>query len=890
MIKKNFYVFFALFLLFVKTSFADVAKPRFDWSNDTYSLVQINQNAQNYEDLIVARHDEVDVSVSWQAANYENIAKVELYLDDQIYFTGKSSDQTIDFKVAKGGKYNMRIRVCDDQENCIFSDDKELIIADTDGSHLEPLAGDFLENHQKYQNTSNKIVGTYFVEWGVYGRKFPVDKIPAANLTHILYGFIPICGGDGINDSLKSISGSFGALQRSCTGRDDFKVTIHDPFAALQKSQKNVENYSDPFKGNFGQLMALKQANPNLKILPSIGGWTLSDPFFLMDDDNKRATFVASVKEFLLTWKFFDGVDIDFEYPGGKGANPNFGKPTDGELYYKIMRDLSLMLDELERETKREYQLTSAIGAGVDKVAVIDYGKVSPYMDYYFLMSYDYFGGWDFNNLGHHSGLYGSDIVGYPDYTTDNGLRALVKSGAPKSKIVLGVSMYGRGWSGITNYTNQNPFTGKASGLIKGTWEDGVLDYRDIADNHTKAPWQYNYDSLAKAPYLFNQSTGELITYDDPKSVIDKGKYILDNDLAGVFSWEIDADNGDILNAMHQGLDHQKLTQSANRAPTARAGSDIILTKDQSLKLDGTNSSDPDMDEISYFWSQISGKKAEILNKNTAKTLVELEDLESNDEFIFRLEVMDKKGLKSADEIKVIIKDEILFSSFNITAPLSVKSNEEFTLDIFANIPLDSLIYNIEAFDFQIINQMQDKIIFKAKEVQNDLESLIKISATDGKTDKSETHVIKILAKESEVPDPNLCANNWEQDKVYLANDKVSHLGYFYKAKWWTKGEKPSLSSKWGVWQKLDKSPCDQGENPNEPNDPDEPTEPPTPPSGNKPSEFVLGTPYKSGDQALKNGTVYQCKEWPNGLWCASNAKAYEPEVGFAWQDAWLKL
>ena len=57
--------------------------------------------------------------------------------------------------------------------------------------------------------------------------------------------------------------------------------------------------------------MALKQRYPDLKILPSIGGWTLSDPFYEFGDKTKRDKFVASVKRFLQTWKFYDGVDID---------------------------------------------------------------------------------------------------------------------------------------------------------------------------------------------------------------------------------------------------------------------------------------------------------------------------------------------------------------------------------------------------------------------------------------------------------------------------------------------------------------------------------------------------------------------------------------------------
>lgn len=66
--------------------------------------------------------------------------------------------------------------------------------------------------------------------------------------------------------------------------------------------------------------------------------------------------------------------------------------------------------------------------------------------------------------------------------------------------------------------------------------------------------WTYNYDTVAETPYVFKASTGDLITFDDERSVKAKGKYVLDNKLGGLFSWEIDADNGDILNSMNSSL------------------------------------------------------------------------------------------------------------------------------------------------------------------------------------------------------------------------------------------------------------------------------------------------------------------------------------------------
>ncbi|WP_337265024.1 MULTISPECIES: glycosyl hydrolase family 18 protein [unclassified Serratia (in: enterobacteria)] len=529
-------------------------KPTLAWGETKFAIIEVDQAATAYNKLVKVKNA-ADVAVSWNLWNGDAGTTAKVLLNGKEVWSGAStgSSGTANFKVNKGGRYQMQVALCN-TEGCTLSDAKEIIIADTDGSHLAPLKEPLQEKNKPYKQDSGKVVGSYFVEWGVYGRHFTVDKIPAQNLTHLLYGFIPICGGDGINDSLKEIEGSFQALQRSCQGREDFKVSIHDPFAALQKGQKGVSAWDDPYKGNFGQLMALKQARPDLKILPSIGGWTLSDPFYFMGDQVKRARFVASVKEFLQTWKFFDGVDIDWEFPGGQGANPNLGSAQDGATYVQLMADLRAMLNQLSAETGRKYELTSAISAGKDKIDKVDYNTAQNVMDHIFLMSYDFYGAFDLKNLGHQTALNAPAWKPDTAYTTVNGVNALLAQGVKPGKIVVGAAMYGRGWTGVNGYQNNNPFSGTASGPVKGTWENGIVDYRQIANEYMSGDWKYGYDATAEAPYVFKASTGDLITFDDVRSIQAKGKYVLDKQLGGLFSWEIDADNGDILNNMNASL------------------------------------------------------------------------------------------------------------------------------------------------------------------------------------------------------------------------------------------------------------------------------------------------------------------------------------------------
>lgn len=77
--------------------------------------------------------------------------------------------------------------------------------------------------------------------------------------------------------------------------------------------------------------MKLRQVNPNLKILISIGGWfAKSTPFNkILTSVTTRNTFVQNVLNFLRHWQF-DGLDIQWEYPGAV----EYGATADSKQRY----------------------------------------------------------------------------------------------------------------------------------------------------------------------------------------------------------------------------------------------------------------------------------------------------------------------------------------------------------------------------------------------------------------------------------------------------------------------------------------------------------------------------------------------------------------------------
>jgi chitinase len=80
-----------------------------------------------------------------------------------------------------------------------------------------------------------------------------------------------------------------------------------------------LDEENDVNQGGFKRVSALKETNPNLKVLLSVGGATAGTDVFvsISQDAQKQQAMAQSAIEFFETYDF-DGLDVDWEYPNSK--------------------------------------------------------------------------------------------------------------------------------------------------------------------------------------------------------------------------------------------------------------------------------------------------------------------------------------------------------------------------------------------------------------------------------------------------------------------------------------------------------------------------------------------------------------------------------------------
>jgi chitinase len=219
----------------------------------------------------------------------------------------------------------------------------------------------------------------------------------------------------------------------------------------------------------------------------ALGGWTEGSQKYsdMAKDPELRKRFVKSVVAFLKKHDF-DGLDLDWEYPGQRGGDITVDK-----------KDFTALLKELKTAFEPHgYVLSAAVSPGktiIDDAYEIK--EIDQLLDFYCVMAYDYHGGsWE-EHIGHNAPLYpkpGDENHNFTQFMNVNfTMHYWLEKGASKEKVVMGLPLYGRTFSLINGSLDRIPqFREKAKYISKSRlWggpngtivnESGILPYVEV--------------------------------------------------------------------------------------------------------------------------------------------------------------------------------------------------------------------------------------------------------------------------------------------------------------------------------------------------------------------------------------------------------------------------
>jgi chitinase len=404
----------------------------------------------------------------------------------------------------------------------------------------------------------SQVVG-YYIEWGIYGRNYKVKDVETS----------------GSADRLTVINYAFGNVAPDSTGAVVCKLTdewadYQKPWTAEESVTGEEVTWPRPILGNFQQLQALKQRHPQLKVLISLGGWTLSKYFSdAALTKQSRERLVSSCIDLFIKGNIpspgwggmggpgaaagvFDGIDIDWEWPGSEGNAGNIIRAQDKQNFTRLLAEFRKQLHAAGKQTGRDYLLTAFLPASAAKIdAGFEVPDIFGFLNFATVQGYDFHGTWE-STTNHQSNLYTSpNDPSSPRYSDDAVVNEYLNRGAPPKEIVIGVPFYSRGWTGVT--ATNNGLYQPAAGAAPGTWEAGVDDYKVVKERLASGFTRYQ-DAAAGAAWLFDGTT--FWTFDDPPIMAAKAAYATRNHLGGIMFWELSGDtpDGELIAAIAGGL------------------------------------------------------------------------------------------------------------------------------------------------------------------------------------------------------------------------------------------------------------------------------------------------------------------------------------------------
>jgi chitinase len=243
-----------------------------------------------------------------------------------------------------------------------------------------------------------------------------------------------------------------------------------------------------------------------------------------------RERLAKNLKEFVVKYNY-DGVDIDWEVPEGK---------------LDVANNVLLMQAIRDALPAPQYLLSTATPAEPGHWGDFDFAHLTPIVDFYNVMTYDFHGPWT-HHAGHNSPLFmGESDPGHDGSLDDSINLYLNKLAVPPEKINLGTAFYG--------YEFPVDQLNAPCNCEKRTIAREYGYY--IKQRINQDGWVQTTDKIAMAPYLTHSGAAHgFITYDDAASTARKVVYALEvRNLGGVFMWELSGDydgkKQDLLDSM----------------------------------------------------------------------------------------------------------------------------------------------------------------------------------------------------------------------------------------------------------------------------------------------------------------------------------------------------
>lgn len=358
-----------------------------------------------------------------------------------------------------------------------------------------------------------------------------IDKLDVRQITHLNY--------------------SFGLVYNN--EKDETNDALKDP-ARLHQIWLSGKVQSD-----LAKIPVLRQQNPQLKVLLSVGGWGARGFSGAAASKETRAVFIRSAQEIVHKYGL-DGIDLDWEYPvnGAWGLVESQASDRD---------NFTALLKELRTAFGQHKLVTIAVGANAESPkSWVDVQAIAPLLDYINLMTYDMAYGTQYFNANLYDSTRWPTVAAADKYSVDFVVNNYLAAGLKAGQMNLGIGFYGRvpkravepgiDWSQADAQKNPvtRPYFGPQQMALFNALgfdlsKDTYVKYNDIVAkllNDPQKRFSEHWDDEAKVPWLSVQSAdGQALfalSYENPRSVALKAEYIRQKGLAGAMFWEYGAD------------------------------------------------------------------------------------------------------------------------------------------------------------------------------------------------------------------------------------------------------------------------------------------------------------------------------------------------------------